>query len=264
MKKVLYILVLGVISSSCVPKKKYAALEEENARLKELLDMEGKSKKNLKNKKSKLEKNNAELISSLVDLTILSKKESESLEKSLKILERERKLVNSLESNVAKRNALNLELVKKLKKSLNNPNDRSIQIEIEKGVVYVSISGDLLFPKGEYKLNPGVEKLLSKIVKIIKDHPNFDVRIEGHTDDDPILKGCVTSNWDLSVRRAVTVVEYLQEKYHVNPSRLIASGRSKYDPVASNKTLSGKSKNRRIKVILLPKLKDVFDILTKK
>lgn len=264
MKRILYVFFFAVVLFSCVSKKKYAALEEENSRLKELLDKEQESKETLKKKGVKLEKNNSELMSSLVDLTILSKKESESLAKSLKILEKERKLINSLESNIAKRDALNLELVKKLKSSLDDPSDKDIHVQIEKGVVYISISGDLLFPTSGYRMNPRGAEVLAKIVKIIKDRPTFDVMVEGHTDSDPISSSCIRDNWDLSVKRAVTVVKHLHEVYQIDPARLIASGRSKYDPVSSNSTKTGKSKNRRTTIILLPDLKSVFDALTEK
>ena len=148
-----------------------------------------------------------------------------------------------------------------LKRSLDNFDDEDISIEVKKGVVYVSISDKMLFKSGSYKVGTQAEEVLGKIAKIINDHKELDILVEGHTDNVPISTECMTDNWDLSAKRATSIVRLMQTRFEVDPARMTAGGRSEFVPKASNETAKGKATNRRTEIIILPKLDQFFKLL---
>ncbi len=152
-------------------------------------------------------------------------------------------------------------LKKELKEGID---DEDIEINVEKTVVFISISDKLLFKSGSYNVTDKAYSVLEKVATVVNDQPEMDVMIEGHTDSTPIKNDIIEDNWDLSTKRATAITRILQYKYGVEPNRLIAAGRSSYIPLAPNDTPSNKSKNRRTKIIILPKIGQFFDLLEQK
>jgi chemotaxis protein MotB len=202
-----------------------------------------------------LKKNNTNLLDRMADLSIVSKAGAESIRRSLETL-------SNVSSSAQRRDSINLLLVRNLKRSLADINDSDVQVEVKKGVVYVSISDKLLFPSASYVLNKQSETVLGKVAQVINDHRNLDVLVEGHTDVYPISTQLLKDNWDLSVLRATSVVRVLQAQFGVAPARLTAGGRSEFLPKEDNTTEEGRQANRRTEIVLLPKLDEFFNLLS--
>ncbi len=162
-----------------------------------------------------------------------------------------------------KSDSLNLVLTNNLTRSLSREEMRDVDVQVLKGVVYISLSDNMLYKSGSYEILPAAGETLSKIAKIIKDYRDYDVLIEGNTDNVPISQKNIRNNWDLSALRASSVVQSLQNDYGVDPKRLTAGGRGEYNPVASNDSDAGKTKNRRTQIIITPKLDQFMDLIEK-
>ena len=298
MKKLLLFVALLVFITSCVSKKKlaeaqteystYKASSENNLnrakteirdcdKAKSGLESELKSKNNELDLKSKqwlaqnkaledqidyLKKTNTNLLDRMSDLSIVSKSGAESIKKSLETLNDQSKYIKDLNSTVQRKDSLNLALVMTLKRSLADINDDDVTVEVKKGVVYISISDKMLFQSGSAMINPRAEIILEKVSRVINDHKELDILVEGHTDNVPISTNCLTDNWDLSAKRATSVVRLLQAKFGISPERMTAGGRSEYVPKVSNSSDAGRKVNRRTEIIVLPKLDQFFQMLT--
>ena len=161
-----------------------------------------------------------------------------------------------------KKDSVMLALATSLKGELGMMDDEDIQIEVEKGVVYVSISDKMLFKSGSAELSKDAEEVLSKVAKVINNKPDMDVMIEGHTDNKQFKEGApIKDNWELSVERAASVVRMLERNFGVDPTRMIAAGRSYYVPIASNDTKEGRAANRRTRIVILPKLDQFYGMI---
>jgi len=204
---------------------------------------------------------NTNLLERLSDLSIVSKTGAESIQKSLEALNEQNRYIKDLTSSMSKKDSINLALVMNLKRSLADVSDEDLTIEVKKGVVYISLSDKMLFKSGSAVINTRAEEVLGKIAKVVNDHNELDILVEGHTDNVPIKNACIADNWDLSVKRATSVVRLLQEKYAVRPERMTAGGRSEFVPKASNVNMTGRSMNRRTEIIILPKLDQFFQLL---
>jgi chemotaxis protein MotB len=204
---------------------------------------------------------NTNLLDRLSDLSVLNKSGAESIKKSLEALNEQNKYIKDLTTSMRTKDSLNLALVLNLKRSLGDLNDEDVTVEVKKGVVYISLSDKMLFKSGSADINAKAEEVLGKIAKVVNDHKDLDILVEGHTDNVPISTGCITDNWDLSVKRATSVVRTLQQKYKVSPERMTAGGRSEFVPKTANATDKGKSLNRRTEIIILPKLDQFFQLL---
>jgi len=169
--------------------------------------------------------------------------------------------IQDLTKKMQSKDSLNLALVMNIKRSLGNFDDDDVQVEVKGGVVYVSISDKLLFQSGSSKISKEAERVLSKLALVINDHNDMNVMVEGHTDDVPIGNSCTKDNWDLSVKRATSVVRALQSQHNIDPNRLIAAGRGEFNALADNDTAEGRSINRRTRIIILPKLDEFYDLL---
>jgi chemotaxis protein MotB len=169
--------------------------------------------------------------------------------------------IKTMRDAINKKDSVTLALVTSLKGALDNVNDEDIEINVEKGVVFVSISDKLLFGSGQYKVTNEAKQVLAKVAKVVNDKKDFEFMVEGHTDDDPISRTNIEDNWDLSAKRATAVVRILQDDYNVDPARMTAAGRGEYVPVASNDTSEGKAKNRRTRIVVLPKLDQFFGMI---
>ena len=204
---------------------------------------------------------NTNLLDRLTDLSVVSKTGAESIKKSLDAINDQNKYIKDLTSAMRAKDSMNLALVMKLKRSLVDINDEDVNIEVKKGVVYISISDKMLFQSGRFEINQAAEIVLGKIARVLNDHKQLDILVEGHTDDVPISTPLLVDNWDLSVKRATSVVRLLQIKYGIAPERMTAGGRSEFVPKTSNSTLEGKAINRRTEIIILPKLDEFFELL---
>ncbi len=280
MKTFYYILALGTVTGmlSCVSAKKFKSLNSnyeraasgqkdcESSLSKLQAENSELSKKNndLESQVSYLQKNSSQVLSTLQDMSVLSGKQAESMKQSLQTLSEKDAYIKNLQSAIARKDSLNLNLVMNLKSSLANINDKDIDIKVDKGVVYVDISDKLLFNSGEYAVTEKAKPVLGKIATILNAHPELDVMVEGHTDSIAIRNAVLQDNWDLSVKRATSVVRILEKQYKINPERMTAAGHGKYDPVASNANAEGRALNRRTRIIILPQLDQFFKLLIKK
>ncbi len=261
--------------SSCVTRKKYKQLEGNNISLRtradacaselsamnaELVSQKTKNQ-SLKDEIDHLKKTNTNLLDRMADLSIISKTESESIKKSLEAINSQNQQIYDLNASIRQKDSLNLALVMNLKRSLADVNDQDVNIEVKKGVVYISISDKMLFKSGSYKINSTAESVLGKIASVVNDRKDLDILVEGHTDNVPIATECIQDNWDLSAKRATEVVRTLQKKFNVAPERMTAGGRSQYVNKSDNATAEGRSVNRRTEIIILPKLDQFFQLL---
>ena len=168
----------------------------------------------------------------------------------------------------SKSDSLNLELTNNLTRSLSKEELKEVDVQVHKGVVYISLADNMLYKSGSYEINDRAAETLSKIAKIIMDYKDYDVLIEGNTDNVPVNTSSpqmknIRNNWDLSCLRASSVVQYLQNNYGVNPKRLTAGGRGEYNPLTDNSTEVGKQRNRRTQIIITPKLDQFMDLIDK-
>lgn len=206
----------------------------------------------------------SQILNTLQDMSVLSNKQAESVKQSLSTINQKDSYIQGIQSAMARKDSLNLELVMNLKGALHDINDKDINIKVDKGVIYVDISDKMLFNSGRYTVTAQAEKVLGKVAQVLNAHPDFEFMVEGHTDNVPIHTSCMEDNWDLSVKRATSVIRILQNKYHMDPAKMAASGRGKYLPVATNETAEGRALNRRTRIIILPQLDQFFKLLANK
>ena len=278
MKKTAFLLALcGTFLVSCVSSKKYSELEALQKSTNDLLNSatvklntcdEDKAAAlanvaALEEQINFLKANNQDLINNLGNLTTLSQKGAENLEKSLESLKEKDSRITNLRDAVTRKDSVTLALVTSLKGVLGNIADEDIEINVEKGVVYVSISDKLLFRSGSFSVNKAAKDVLGKVAKVINDKPELEFMVEGHTDNVPIKVEGTQDNWDLSVRRATAIVRILQKDFGVAPERMTAAGRGEYIPVADNDSSAGRAKNRRTRIVVLPKLDQFYDLINK-
>ena len=275
MKKAVALLISGVLLASCVSQKKFTELEELQQNTKNLLDSTSVQLNSCNEEKEAalaqlatiteqnrfLTANNQDLINNIGNLTTLSKKGADNLERSLESMKEKDIRIQRMQDAVTKKDSVTLALVTSLKGVLGNMSDEDIEINVEKGVVYVSISDKLLFRSGSYTVTSRAREVLGKVAKVVNDKPELEFMVEGHTDNVPIKKEGIQDNWDLSVMRATAVVRILENDFEVAPSRMTAAGRSYYLPVADNDTAANRSKNRRTRIVVLPKLDQFYDLI---
>ncbi|MBO4316194.1 MAG: flagellar motor protein MotB [Prevotella sp.] len=186
-----------------------------------------------------------------------------SIEKLVDQINESNQYIRHLVEVKSKSDSLNMVLTNNLTRSLSKEELKEVDVQVLKGVVYISLADNMLYRSGSYEINDRAEETLSKIAKIIMDYKDYDVLIEGNTDDVPIKRENIRNNWDLSCLRASSVVQYLQNRYGVDPKRLTAGGRGEYNPIADNNTDVGKQRNRRTQIIITPKLDQFMDLIDK-
>ena len=276
MKKYLAIATVStLLLLSCVSQKKYTELETLQQNTKGLLDS-ATVKLNTCNEEKEatearlaslqdrvkfLQANNQDLINNIGNLTTLSQKGAENLEMSLESMKEKDMRIQSMQEAVTKKDSVTLALVTSLKGVLGNMNDDDIEINVEKGVVYVSISDKLLFRSGSFTVTQKAKEVLGKVAKVVNDKPEIEFMVEGHTDNIPIKIDGIDDNWDLSVKRATSVVRILQNDFDVSPARMTAAGRSYYVPLAENDNAANRARNRRTRIVVLPKLDQFYDLI---
>lgn len=209
-----------------------------------------------------LKKQRENQLTQVGDLTVLSKTANDNIGNTIKQLEQKDNYIKLIQAAKSKTDSLNLALAINLKSVLaKGVEDDDIEVKVDKTVVYVNLSDKMLYTSGSATITPRADEVLSKIAQIIKSRPDLDLMVEGYTDNTPIKTSCIEDNWDLSVKRATSVVRELQMKYGVNPDKLIAAGRGEYNTLAENASSEGKSINRRTRIILLPKLGQFYELL---
>jgi len=273
MKKLLFITItMSVLLSSCVSTKKYTDLESQYGKTKQdLVDAKADlqscliEKDHLASLNVSLKEDKARSLQQVENLTVLTQSSSDNIKEIITQLSEKDKYINGIRSAMTKKDSINLALAFQLKRDLaDGIQDEDIQIEVEKTVVYISIADKMLFKSGSAVVSDRAKEILGKVATVVNSKPEMEVQVEGYTDNVSINTKCMKDNWDLSVARATAVVRVLQNDYAVAPGRLIAAGRSEYVPLASNDTESGKSINRRTRIVILPKLDQFFDILEQK
>ena len=206
---------------------------------------------------------NAGLLERMSELSVINQTEAKSIQSSLENINRQNGFIQDRTEKIHEKDFINFVLISNLKRSLVDINDEDIQIEVKGSAVYVSISDNLLFKTASSRVSTDAYGVLSKVAKVINDHNQVKVLIEGHTDNVPISNEKYADNWELSVLRATSVVKILQEQYNVEPARMTAAGRSYYVPKMTNNNSAGRSKNRRTEIIITPKLDQFFKLLEK-
>lgn len=293
-----FLLIVGIaISSTSCAKKALAALQTEldnansdlskrDADLKEYIDKLSTCNQNLKRLEAELKasENNVEIrqeqiqdlkeqvndaralrdkqLTQVDDLTVLSQTANANIGETLQQLEKKDKYINLLQAAKTKADSINLALAVNLKTVLKDGiEDQDVDIKVDKTVVLINLSDKMLYTSGSSTITPRAGEVLQKIATIIQSRPEFEVMVEGYTDNQPIRNSCIDDNWDLSVKRSTSVVRALQKNYGVDPNRLIAAGRGEYNALADNTTVEGRSINRRTRIIILPRLDQFYDLL---
>lgn len=294
LNKVFILFLTGLLFSSCVvSKKKFTALQTDLAKSQTEKEALQAKLYTCEKTSASLTNENTNLASSIIskdayiedlkgqledckeirdkqltavgDLTVLTQAANDNIKESLAQLERKDKYIHLLQEAKSKADSLNLALAINLKGVLKEGlDDQDVEINVDKTVVFVNLSDNVLFKKGSAELSPKASEVLAKIALIIESRPDLEVMVEGYTDSDPFKNTCNQDNWDLSVRRSTAVVRMLQSQFKINPNRLIAAGRGEYNALKPNDTPENKSANRRTRIIILPKLNEFYDLLDPK
>ncbi len=288
MKKISILIFASCISmTSCVSKSKFASLKTQyDQELKLANEQLGKSgvtineltnklsvcetkqlskdeqMKSLQGQIEDLKVQRDKQYSQVGDMTVLNQKASDNIKETLTQLEKKDKYIHLLQAAKTKADSLNLALSVNIKNVLKDGlSDQDIEVKVDKTVVMVNLSDKMLFEIGSSNLTSKANGVLEKIAQIIEARPELEVMVEGYTDNVPIKNACIEDNWDLSVKRSTTVVRTLQNKFKVDPNKLIAAGRSEYNKLTANDSPFGRAINRRTRIILLPKLDQFYELL---
>ena len=271
MKKQVFVFALAagcLLMTGCASKKELVNCQNEN---KELTNNYQSTKEQLAASQTRVASLEEQLTQSKHAYAALQKSLDKSLtnanqnnvsiEKLVDQINESNQYIRHLVDVKTKSDSLNLVLTSNLTRSLSKEELKEVDVQVLKGVVYISLADNMLYKSGSYEINDRAEETLSKIAKIIMDYKDYDVLIEGNTDNVPISRENIRNNWDLSCLRASSVVQYLQTKYGVDPKRLTAGGRGEYNPIATNSTEVGKQRNRRTQIIITPKLDQFMDLI---
>ena len=277
MKKliIMNLAVAAMLLTSCASKKALTECQTENKSLSASLQA---SKEDLAGKNARItsleeqlaaqrqalaeQKKAYQALQSSLDKSLTNASQNNvSIEKLVDQINESNQYIRHLVEVKSKSDSLNLVLQNNLTRSLSKEELKEVDVQVLKGVVYISLADNMLYKSGSYEINDRAAETLSKIAKIIKDYSDYDVLIEGNTDDVPITRENIRNNWDLSCLRASSVVQALQTRYGVDPKRLTAGGRGEYNPIADNATATGKQRNRRTQIIITPKLDEFMDLI---
>ncbi len=288
-----FIVILGMGLTSCVSKKKFVSLQSQldtansdlgicgeslNKALAEIEECKSEKSVLLADKKAleirteqiadlkdqitdlKLQRDKS--VNQVGDLTVLSKTANDNITETLRQLEGKDQYIRLVQAARTKADSINLALAVNLKSVLTaGIADNDINVSVDKTVVYVNLADNMLYKSGSSKLTDRANEVLAKVATIIKSRPDLEVMVEGYTDDKAISTSCIKDNWDLSVKRATSVVRMLQDEHGINPNNLIAAGRGEYNAIGDNTTEEGRNMNRRTRIVILPKINQFYDIL---
>mgnify|MGYP001034790300 CR=1 FL=1 len=278
MKKLIpLVAVVAILMSSCVSQKKYTELEDVfNKKNQELVDVkadlmkcriESESKVSaLEQRVIDLNKDKEQTLEYVDNLTVLSKSASDNIKETLAQMGKKDEYIQHIQKAMTRKDSINLALGFQLKSVLKDGfDDEDIQVDVEKTVVYISIADKLLFKSGSATISSKAKSVLGKVAEVIGAQENLEVMVEGYTDNKKVISNSsIKDNWDLSVKRATSVIRVLQKDFNIAPERLIAAGRSEYKPLESNDTVDGRARNRRTRIVLMPRLEQFFDLLEQK
>ncbi len=270
MKKVVIALSVLALLSSCVSKKKYAELEAKNKETQDLLNtctvklnscLEEKA--GLAATAQALKDQNKNLIETSKEMAVLSSKGAQNIEKALESIKEKDLKIGRMQDALTKKDSVTLAVVTSLKSAV-GLSDPDIEINVEKGVVFISIADKLLFKTGSYEVSDKAKSVLAKVAKVVNDKPDFECMVEGHTDNVPYAgSGILLDNWDLSVKRSTSIIRVLTNQLGVKPSQLIAAGRSSYVPLVENNSAENRARNRRTRIVVLPKIDQFYEMVEK-
>lgn len=274
MKKTIRLMALLVaaaaLATGCVSKKKYSELQgrydalNSNYTTTQVSLAEAKANgSSLEQRLSDARRDNQQLQEALAQAMKNNSQGNVNIATLLDQIDASNKYIRQLVDAKQKSDSLNMVLTTNLTRSLTPADRKDVDIKVLKGVVYISLADNMLFRSGSYEISPAAMDILGKIAKIIKDYSDYDVLVEGNTDDVPISRPNIRNNWDLSCLRASSVVQVLQNEFGVNPSRLTAGGRGEYNTIATNATPQGRQLNRRTEIIITPKLDQFMDLIGK-
>ncbi|MCB4797569.1 OmpA family protein [Neotamlana laminarinivorans] len=269
MKKVIILGASAMLAlSSCVSKKQFTDLQAKQKETEDLLNSATvklnsclEEKASVTARSTALEEQIADLRNYNENLQVLSAKGASNVEKTLESIKEKDLKITRLQDALTKKDSVTLALVTSLKREV-GINDPDIEVNVEKGVVFISIADKLLFQSGSYNVTSKAKDVLAKVAKVVNSKPDFECMVEGHTDSVPYNKPPLLDNWDLSVKRSTSIIRVLQD-LDVNPSQLIAAGRSHYVPLADNDTAENRAKNRRTRIVILPKIDQFYDMIEK-
>ncbi|AWA30286.1 hypothetical protein HYN48_09425 [Flavobacterium magnum] len=270
-KIILALSVMGMLTlTSCGAKKKIAALEAKNKEIQDLLNSTTvklnlclTEKEALAQQMEFLKKNNSDLINNMGNMTTLTTQGAQNIEKALETIKEKDLKISRMQDALTKKDSVTLALVTSLKREV-GISDPDIEVNVEKGVVFISIADKLLFKSGSYMVSDRAKEILAKVAKVINSKPDFECMVEGHTDNVPFISnGTLLDNWDLSVKRATSIVRVLTKDLKVNPAQLIAAGRSEFIPLVDNSNAENRATNRRTRIIVLPKIDQFYEMIEK-
>jgi chemotaxis protein MotB len=272
MKKVLFALSLIalVATTSCGTKKKIADLEAKNKEVQDLLNTATvklnsclTEKESLSGQIDFLKKSNTDLINNMNNVTTLSAKGAQNIEKALETIKEKDLKITRMQDALTKKDSMTLALVTSIKGAV-GITDPDIEVNVEKGVVFISIADKLLFKSGSYVVSEKAKEVLAKVGKIINSKPDFECMVEGHTDNVPFTGNAILlDNWDLSVKRSTAIVRVLTNDLKVNPAQLIAAGRGQFIPLVENNSSANRATNRRTRIVILPKIDQFYEMIEK-
>ncbi len=267
-KLLLFSLSTTLLLSSCVSKKQFADLEAKHKETQDLLNTATlklntciADKASASARATALEEQISDLRKSNDNLQVLSAKGASNIEKTLESIKEKDLKITRLQDALTKKDSVTLALVTSFKREV-GINDPDIEVNVEKGVVFISIADKLLFKSGSYNVTSKARDVLAKVAKVVNSKPDFECMIEGHTDNVPYKKAPLLDNWDLSVKRSTSIIRVLQD-LGVNPGQLIAAGRSSYVPLVDNNSKENRATNRRTRVVVLPKIDQFYDMIEK-
>jgi len=279
MKKLTLIGFIGLtILSSCVSTKKYNSqvsrydsLKTDYTKVEDQLrtclsdkDAGAKRISDLETENANLKAQSSVMVKQLTDLSVISSQQAESINKSLDNIGAKDAYIKDLQTQMTRKDSLNMALVLNLKGALKDVNDQDVQVKVEGSAVMINLSDKMLFKSGKYELTSQAKSVLAKVAEVVNAQPDIQFMVEGNTDNKAIKTTCIQDNWDLSVLRATSVARVLQKDYNVDPKRIIAAGRGEYHAIDTNDTDDGRSKNRRTSIIILPQLDQFFKLLETK
>ena len=274
--------VFSMVFFSCVSNKKFEqatnsarvtrdSLMNVNSNLsadlntcKDSVNAKDKRLSDLQTQNTFLKENNTQALKQLQDLSVITSTQAESIKKSMENIGVKDTYIMDLQREIARKDSLNMVLVMNLKGAIGNMADEDINIKVDKGVVFIDISDKLLFKSGSYEITARAKEVLGKVAIVLKNQPDLEFMVEGHTDSIPYKRPPLLDNWDLSVKRATAVVRVLQVEYGLSPYHITAAGRSEFQPVATNATAEGRALNRRTRIVILPQLDQFFKLLETK
>ncbi len=270
MKKIVMVLSVMALLTSCVSKKKYTDLEARNKETQDLLNTATvklnsclEEKAGLAARVDGLKEHNQTLINTSKDMTILTTKGAQNIEKALESIKEKDLKISRMQDALTKKDSVTLAVVTSLKSAV-GISDPDIEINVEKGVVFISIADKLLFKTASYEVSDRAKGVLAKVAKVINDKPDFECMVEGHTDNVPYNgSGIILDNWDLSVKRSTSIIRVLTNQLGVKPEQLIAAGRSSYIPLVANDSAENKARNRRTRIVVLPKIDQFYEMIEK-